>query len=77
MPVTKVKTKKKVDLTKLGPDELLKYEVAAELGFFDQVMKNGWQSLTAKETGRIGGLVAKKKRMRDKDKNQEKISNCL
>ena len=72
MPVAKIKTKKKADLAKLGPDELLKYEVAAELGFFDQVMKNGWQSLTAKETGRIGGLVAKKKRMRDKDQSGEK-----
>lgn len=62
------KTKKKIDLSKLGPDDLLKYEVAAELGVFEQVMRDGWQSLTARETGRIGGLVAKKKKMQ-KDKN--------
>ena len=61
------KTKKKIELDKLSPDELLKYEVAAELGIFDKVMRDGWQSLTARETGRIGGLVAKKKKMQ-KDK---------
>ena len=63
------KTKKKIELAKLSPDELLKYEVAAELGIFDKVMRDGWQSLTARETGRIGGLVAKKKKMQ-KDKER-------
>lgn len=63
------KTKKKIELDKLSPDELLKYEVAAELGVFDKVMRDGWQSLTARETGRIGGLVAKKKKMQ-KDKER-------
>ena len=63
------KTKKKIELDKLSPDELLKYEVAAELGIFDKVMRDGWKSLTARETGRIGGLVAKKKKMQ-KDKER-------
>ena len=63
------KTKKKIELDKLSPDELLKYEVAAELGIFDKVMRDGWQSLTARETGRIGGLVAKRKKMQ-KDKER-------
>ena len=63
------KTKKKIELDKFSPDELLKYEVAAELGIFDKVMRDGWQSLTARETGRIGGLVAKKKKMQ-KDKER-------
>lgn len=44
-------------------DEMLKYEVAAELGLFEKVKKYGWKSLSAKETGRIGGLVTKKKKM--------------
>lgn len=43
-------------------DEKLKYEVANELGLFEKIKKNGWKSLTAKETGRIGGLMTKKKR---------------
>ena len=40
----------------------LKYEIAEELGLLDKVLKNGWKSLTAKETGRIGGLVTKRKK---------------
>lgn len=44
-------------------DELLKFEVARELGLFEKVRKYGWKSLTAKETGRIGGLVTKKKKL--------------
>ena len=43
-------------------DELLKYEIAKELGLFDKVMKEGWKSLSAKETGRIGGLMARRKK---------------
>ena len=54
--------KKEIDLTKLTKDEWLKYEVAAELGVFDKVMRLGWQSLTASQTGRIGGIVARKKK---------------
>lgn len=40
----------------------LKYEVASELGLIDKVRKYGWKSLSAKETGRIGGLITKKKK---------------
>ncbi|HEX3028632.1 MAG TPA: small, acid-soluble spore protein, alpha/beta type [Clostridia bacterium] len=43
-------------------DETLKYEVIKELGLFEKVMNNGWKSLTAKETGRIGGIITKKKK---------------
>ena len=28
----------------------------------DRVLKDGWKSLSAKETGRVGGLMTKKKR---------------
>ena len=40
----------------------MKYEVAEELGLLDRVMTEGWKSLTSKETGRIGGMVTKRKR---------------
>lgn len=40
----------------------LKYEIAKELGLLDKVLTSGWKSLTAKETGRIGGLVTKRKK---------------
>lgn len=52
---------KKMDLNNLTPDEQLKYEVAEELGLLPNVLKNGWKSLSAKETGKIGGLVRKRK----------------
>lgn len=52
---------KKIDLNNLTPNEKLKYEIAKELGLFDKVLKDGWKSLSAKETGKIGGIVAKRK----------------
>lgn len=56
------KKEKKIDLQNLEPDEVLKYEIAQELGLLDQVLKDGWKSLSAKETGRIGGLMTKRRR---------------
>ena len=56
------KKKQPVDLANLPKEEKLKYEIAEELGLLDKVLANGWRSLTSKETGRIGGLVTKKKR---------------
>lgn len=53
---------KKIDLNNLTPNEKLKYEIAKELGLFDKVLKEGWKSLSAKETGKIGGIVAKRKK---------------
>ena len=45
----------------LPPEEQTKYEIAQELGILDKVLEGGWKSLSAKETGRIGGLMARKK----------------
>ncbi len=56
------KSNKLVSSEQLLPDELLKYEIAKELGLYDKVLAGGWKSLSAKETGRIGGLITKKKR---------------
>ena len=56
------KKEKKIDLKTLEQDEKMKYEVAEELGLLDRVLSEGWKSLTSKETGRIGGMVTKKKR---------------
>ena len=33
----------------------MKFEIAQELGLDGKVMEQGWKSLTAKESGRIGG----------------------
>ena len=45
-----------------GRAEKLKYEIAQELGILDKVLESGWKSLSAKETGRIGGLLASKRK---------------
>jgi len=42
--------------------DLLKYEIAEELGVLDKAMEKGWKSLSAKETGKIGGLISRRKR---------------
>lgn len=44
------------------PEDLLKFEIASELGLSSKVLEQGWRSLTAKESGRIGGLMTKRKR---------------
>lgn len=59
---TKKAKQEKIDLQDLKPDEKLKYEIATELGLLDQVMIGGWKSLSAKETGRIGGIMTKRKK---------------
>ncbi|MFI3174389.1 MAG: small, acid-soluble spore protein, alpha/beta type [Bacillota bacterium] len=41
---------------------IMKYEIAEELGLTDKVMKLGWKGLTAKETGKIGGIMGKRQK---------------
>ena len=56
------KKEKPIELDNLTPEEELKYEIAEELGLLDKVSESGWKTLSAKETGRIGGLMTKRKR---------------
>lgn len=65
------KSEKRIDLNNLTPEEVMKYEIAGELGLLDKVLENGWRTLTAKETGRIGGLVTKRKREKQAAKPEE------
>lgn len=46
----------------MSPQEQLKFEIAQELGLDKKVLEQGWRSLTAKESGRIGGIMTRKKR---------------
>lgn len=46
----------------LTEDDKLKYEIAEELGLLDRVKSEGWKSLSAKETGKIGGIMNQRKR---------------
>ncbi|WP_313232104.1 small, acid-soluble spore protein, alpha/beta type [Tissierella praeacuta] len=50
-------------------EDKLKYEIAEELGLTEKIKEVGWAGLTAKESGRIGGLITVRKRqMNKKDK---------
>lgn len=67
------KKEKPIVLSELTKEEKLKYEIAEELGLLDKVMAAGWKSLSSKETGRIGGLITKKRR--EVMKSNENITN--
>ena len=45
-------------------------KLAEEIGVYDKVMEGGWRVLSAKESGRIGGILSKRKRAREKQKAQ-------
>lgn len=64
---------KPMDLEQMEPEERMKYEIAEELGLLDKVLEEGWKSLSSKETGRIGGMIAGKKR--DTQKNIGKTAS--
>lgn len=61
--IIKAKLKSNKELTE---DEVrrekIKYEIAEELGLKDKVDSLGWGGLTAEETGRIGGIMTKRKK---------------
>ena len=42
-------------------------DIAEELGLGDRVLKDGWRCLTSKESGRIGGLITKRKKQMQKE----------
>lgn len=48
------------------PDMIMKYEITEELGLVDKLKRVGWGGLTAKETGRIGGIMTAKKKQSSK-----------
>lgn len=50
----------------------LKYEIAEELGLLNKINLSGWKSLTAKESGRIGGLMTKRNREEEKKEDRRK-----
>mgnify|MGYP000881318409 CR=1 FL=1 len=42
--------------------DLLKVEIAKELGLWEKIENFGWGELTAEESGRIGGLMTRRLR---------------
>ena len=51
--------------------EVLKYEIAEELGLTEKIKSCGWSGLTAEETGRVGGLMTKRKKSINLPKNED------
>lgn len=58
---SKIKSNKELSIEETLREKL-KYEIAEELGLKDKVDEYGWGGLTSEETGRIGGIMTKKKR---------------
>lgn len=53
----------------LSEKDKLKYEIAEELGLLDKVKEKGWKALSAKESGRIGGIMTN--RLKKMQKNEK------
>lgn len=51
-------------------NDILKTEIAEELGLTDKIKKGGWKCLTSKESGKIGGIMAGRKKAGLHEKNQ-------
>ena len=51
----------------LSENDKLKYEIAEELGLLDKVKELGWKGLSAKESGKIGGMIVARKKMSEKN----------
>jgi len=70
--IIKAKLKTNRELTKNEMlRENLKYEIAEELGLTNKIDVCGWSGLTAEETGRIGGLMTKRKKLINLPKNKD------
>lgn len=74
--IIKAKVKANKELTEFEKlREKLKYEIADELGLRDKVDTYGWSGLTSEETGRIGGIMTKRKKELKLPSNKEIQSN--
>lgn len=58
---SKIKSNKELSQVEIFREKL-KYEIADELGLRDKVYREGWGGLTAEETGRIGGIMTRRKK---------------
>lgn len=62
----------KKELTEAEKRDLaMKYEIAEELGLLDKVTQFGWKGLTSKESGRIGGIMGRRKIEERKQENNK------
>ena len=62
--------KRTVEFEKLEPHDRIKYEIAEELGLLDKVREGGWKALSSKETGKIGGMISRRKKALEKSEKE-------
>ena len=62
---------KKLDFDNLTPEEVLKLEIAEEIGVLDKVVSGGFRCLSAKESGKIGGIISRRKKEAQKKMAEE------
>lgn len=53
----------------------MKFEIATELGLMDKVTVVGWKGLTARESGRIGGIMGRRNQEGRRKADGEKPCN--
>ena len=53
----------------LTDNDIMKYEIASELGLIDKVTELGWAGLTAKE---VGGMLTSRKKQKKKAEEAKK-----
>ncbi|MCC8138902.1 MAG: alpha/beta-type small acid-soluble spore protein [Lachnospiraceae bacterium] len=61
-----------MDFEKLESNDRMKYEIAEELGLLEKVREGGWKALSARETGRIGGILSRRKKALETDATSSK-----
>ncbi len=71
---SKLKSSKELSAAEKLREEL-KYEIAEELSLKNKVTSLGWSSLTSEETGRIGGIMTKRKKEMKIPTNKEILEN--
>ncbi len=74
MPKKKKEIECMDDVRELSKEEQMKYEIADEIGVLDKVFTSGWRSLSAKESGRIGGILANRKKTAQQKKAESEES---
>lgn len=65
-----MKKKKKNEKKVLSKNDLLKMEIAREIGIWDQVEQVGWDSLSNAVCGKVGGMMSK--RLQEEKKTEKK-----
>ena len=60
--ISRMKNKTKPDWNKLTEKDKEKLEIAKEIGVIDKIYQGGYGNLTSKESGKIGGILASKRK---------------